>query len=391
MMSAYAKHFKDIAKTEKPQRAEKHYVLHQTPPEAAVYLELEQNTIERGERPRAKPSNCSKEKFITEAYGIGTIGEAMQFRASAHSFHGSGGPPQSALVALHRNREYRMIEVLETEKEIQKKLHIVDWLLRQPDTENDCDLVSVLDSVVDFAKSNRYGDVTAMNNIRQLVDRSRQNYHPHNDYWFKLDPYWADKKQKQKNRAQNLALRLKKLINEYVLRRRAWQFYCSFSRLYEGDVFCLFCKLRPKASQVQDMAILSICGHLVCQQHYSVEHGCPIVGCGAPYTDSGMIPASQIIGADPTVPFSPFGVKMRAVTDHIINKIPRSEQAIVFVQTDGLRKKLVEALKHMKIPHVDLKSGGLRSNVLNGFQYPTKKTPDKVLILSIGDASAAGR
>jgi hypothetical protein len=156
------------------------------------------------------------------------------------------------------------------------------------------------------------------------------------------------------------------------------------------ELKCSSCEKR--GLHADDLTILSRCGHVVCNspcleevRHYG--GACKAPGCFAVSKTLQFLPCKELISTSPTS-VSTNGKKLDDMIS-LLKSIPEGEKALIFVQYSNLTRKVEEALRSVEISFADLKNEAHSSEALTKFQKDGSLT--KVLILNIGDASAAGR
>jgi SNF2 family DNA or RNA helicase len=148
--------------------------------------------------------------------------------------------------------------------------------------------------------------------------------------------------------------------------------------------------------------VLSGCGHPVCNdcldKHHTIHRGnstaaetCPTKGCGAINKTYQIIGAAEL-GVEDVSPNRNrhYGKKIEDIV-HLLQHIPVDDQVLLFVQFPDLMGKIASALKDNGISVASLQSSADASKTLESFQDEKGRDKKKVLILNIGDASAAGR
>jgi hypothetical protein len=198
---------------------------------------------------------------------------------------------------------------------------------------------------------------------------------------------------------------LRKLSSELVSRKRCLRFFQCVrniqnlstalrnNKLSTAGCSCSKCEknlLPHKAS------VLSQCGHTICKEcantYMDRQDDCPISACNAVNKTYQVIPAPELgIEDDRTRVGRHYGKKLEDII-HLIKRIPRDEQVLLFVQFTDLAKTIISALEDHKITYLALAELGNASKKLTEFQMNTDVlTKKKVLLLNMGDASAAGR
>lgn len=209
---------------------------------------------------------------------------------------------------------------------------------------------------------------------------------------------------------------LRKTVVEYVARQRCLRFFHSVKALQnyaqsikaessdpdtvtEG-VQCSACSefFDPGA-----LFVLSGCGHIACGPCHEVHQvtninnqaifeECLIPGCKAVNKSFQVIPATDLMISDPSSEEARegkfYGKKIDDIID-LIQRIPKGEQTILFVQFGDLMNKIMRAFRDKGISKLSLDEGD-PAKILTEFQTETGPKAARVLVLNIGDASAAG-
>lgn len=150
------------------------------------------------------------------------------------------------------------------------------------------------------------------------------------------------------------------------------------------------CPLTTPAS----IFILWQCGHKVCQACQTSKI-CPVDGCTARSNPLEIINGQEFTTLDTVstndndqIVFSKYGKKIDTLLGLVKAVKSKDERALVFVQDVNVIKKIQIAFTDNDIKFETLDDGDGSSNTLLRFQEG--KSPTTVLILNIGDASAAG-
>jgi hypothetical protein len=190
-------------------------------------------------------------------------------------------------------------------------------------------------------------------------------------------------------------------LGECLLRHlRSHRFFQSVKEILDispaqwadpAQLVCSACKnpaLRP-----EEVTILAECGHIVCNEQclqlVRRDGGmCKSSGCSAPSRDSQLLPANDVMRTDSS-DVSRYGKKLHEIIELIesIKAKEEKEKVLVFVQHQKLFDEVVEVLK--KTVGCLALHKGVTAATLNKFQKEGCK--ESVLVLNIGDESAAGR
>ncbi len=199
---------------------------------------------------------------------------------------------------------------------------------------------------------------------------------------------------------------LRKLSTELVNRRRCLRFFeCvrKLQRLYSSNREsqplaneCSCSKCGATNIGPEELSILSQCGHAICSHCLELRQNrqddCLVPGCNAVNKAYQVIKAPELgVEDDRTRVGRHYGKKVEDIVQ-LIKTIPQDDQVLLFVQFVDLMNTITSAMKENSITYSALGESNDASNELTDFQtnldIATKK---KVLILNIGDASAAGR
>ncbi|KAJ3065360.1 hypothetical protein HDU98_011270 [Podochytrium sp. JEL0797] len=152
---------------------------------------------------------------------------------------------------------------------------------------------------------------------------------------------------------------------------------------------------------VDNSAILSCCGHmgcLACVMRSAANQKCLSPGCSIVVHDKAIVPttvfgdlSSTDVNGQSTAS-GKFGAKLMQLVEIIQTRvIPNKEKVLVFVQFDDLMEKVGLALDQYGIGHLEIKgTSAAKSKALDLFQSSEKGTGAPVLLLNVGDESAAG-
>ncbi|WVQ93615.1 hypothetical protein IAU59_000691 [Kwoniella sp. CBS 9459] len=191
---------------------------------------------------------------------------------------------------------------------------------------------------------------------------------------------------------------LRKLSKELVARVRSLRFFEVVRKLQRNGpeaklvLEASACNHKPSTHPDAEMAVLSCCGHVACFPCMSKAADAQrcVKGdeCHAAVRHTNIVKVRSL-GIEGELSSGRFGAKLQKLVD-LIHSIPRDQRVLVFLQWEDLYGKVSEALSSGKIPHVTL-SGSVkhRANTLDKFQS-SDATDDRVLVLKMNDASAAG-
>lgn len=225
----------------------------------------------------------------------------------------------------------------------------------------------------------------------------------------------------------NFALRdvtntLRKSVVEYVARERCLRFFYMVQelqkqgRVLKGKDGQVKIEQKTKGVKVEGIEcskcngvadpdflfVLSGCGHATCkdcfeehvEQYYNnppMRELCHITGCNAIVKDYQVVPATEFMveDIDRSTLKEYYGRKIVDIVD-VIKKIPADEQVLLFGQFPDVLKRICDAFNNEGITFHSIYNSQNPSDVLNKFQNDTGKQARKVLIMNIGDSSAAG-
>ncbi|KFY42226.1 hypothetical protein V495_04619 [Pseudogymnoascus sp. VKM F-4514 (FW-929)] len=203
---------------------------------------------------------------------------------------------------------------------------------------------------------------------------------------------------------------LRKMVIEYVSRKRCLRFFDYVRNLQkhytnlrfgnEAGAGCTCSKCEKTGLSPEEISILSQCGHTACDScranhekmfynNLAAKEECLVAGCSAINKQWQVIKAPELgVEDDSTRKGRHYGKKIEDIIS-LVKNIPDTEQVLLFVQFTDLLDKIVGAFKDKRITYLSLDKGD-PAKTLTKFQTETGKEKSKVLILNIGDASAAG-
>jgi hypothetical protein len=426
---------KDFAKISPIKQTTAMYILHQPITEAIAYLELEQRILAKDFDPKANAiSKSDMEEQFCEVLAGATVRESLLNRASQYSLFdmaididklenraGVNGkalyeilrqrqsivqkleenPGANAMDLFNKLRELRKMEYEQNNAQLAYNVDITVRLDNLP--EYGCP--AIIKQLEKWIEKNDFGDADVTEKLSGYLETSIARRDPHNSLclqkysllnkkYKKGNPILV-KDLKDKDAAKILKIKVKEFADEAVIRIRSLRLLNAYFRVHQKQINCDICRRGLQVVPLNEFTLLSSCGHLLCRCHFFADVDemeimqCPVNGCHAAADQDQVVHADEIQGKI-DIPFDRYGEKLRQVTE-VIKGTPNNDQVVLFVQTELQRVKAVRALKFANISFTDLKSGKLLSTQLNNFQYPSTSTVDKVLILNIGDQSAAGR
>jgi hypothetical protein len=187
---------------------------------------------------------------------------------------------------------------------------------------------------------------------------------------------------------RGVATELGTLYNKFGELQRSQRFFGSIKAIQEAlannHLDCSKCRIDRG---LDELTLLSQCGHLVCDSCLSVD--------GEVCTEGKCLAENYYHDKIPVAKFFPGGnqvadnsQKIPELVKLINNIIASKEKVLVFVQFRKLLRRVQEALKAEGISFVDLDNYSASSTVIADF---ANDLSPGVMILNIGDASAAGR
>ncbi|UZJ52821.1 hypothetical protein CBS101457_002141 [Exobasidium rhododendri] len=195
---------------------------------------------------------------------------------------------------------------------------------------------------------------------------------------------------------------LQRLRNEYWSRVRSLRYFQTVRDIQRArsspavdgihrlNIICpsVKCSRKGVRLSLEEISIASTCGHSGCNECVLREAyigKCCTANCHAMAKAASIVFASTLGHEKDRT--TAYGIKLASVATIIKNVIPKKERILLFVQYDGLLKKVSEALQEYGIDFVRLKgNASVRSTQLSGFQEGN----ERVLLLNIADESAAG-
>ena len=204
---------------------------------------------------------------------------------------------------------------------------------------------------------------------------------------------------------RNVTNDLRKLSVELVIRRRCLRFFqCAYNlqkvngSTRQKDVSPARCscdKCGNAEVPPNKVSILSQCGHSVCDDCFEMDKDrddqCLVKGCSAVKKTYQVIKAAELCVEDNVLRVGRhYGRKLEDVM-RLLKMIPEHEQVLLFVQFADLMQTTISALEENEITYSSLGKKDNASKILTEFQTNASKSRKRVLVLAIGDASAAGR
>ncbi|KAL2872557.1 putative SNF2 family helicase [Aspergillus lucknowensis] len=191
---------------------------------------------------------------------------------------------------------------------------------------------------------------------------------------------------------------IRNLIVEWVLRERALRFLKTVQQVQTGAqkvIPCHQCQNQPDL--LETMSILGSCGHALCSNctPKTIEkEECAVEGCRGSGKRFNIINAltlsSRDLDRDLDKSSEYGGTKLDTLINIISNKIPSSERALLFIQFPELMEIASKALQLAGIKHIVISSTDRKSTQkIEQFQK-TSFGENKVLLLNLGSEMAAG-
>jgi D-Tyr-tRNAtyr deacylase len=191
---------------------------------------------------------------------------------------------------------------------------------------------------------------------------------------------------------RSTTVKLNKFGGDLVNQTRSLRFFEAIQSIQacssDDGLGCSSCTTQGLCPR--DITVLFRCGHIVCntclRQVRQNGGNCIVLGCGAWNDGRQMIPGTNLVAPTNSNPVHINGKKLDEMVV-TLKSLPESERVLVFAQHPTLIHKIKGALESADISFLSLEENS--SKKLFDFQRSDCKT--KVLILNIGDASAAGR
>jgi site-specific DNA-cytosine methylase len=347
----------------------------------AVYLELSQHLIaqkmmvkklkssDKSDRTHRLHASLNNSSTAEEAL----IKSALQFETD------EGSESESGLgLLLHKRQE----QTDETKREI---------LIVMTDAEGSQKGSKATDenyhSFKDSVKSgeNVFGDRDAHNALRRLLRQAEKRA--------------TEKKSGSKKSAtdwKKLTSNLGVLSKELTLRMRSLRFIQSIKDLLpaisdeEGAHTHKCSASNCQGSEISQLFLVSDCGHLACQSCLEARidsESCVDKDCDVHVRGTNLVKVSSLVSGRHEATGKSFGAKLDAIAELIL-RLPKDDQAIVFVPNDETIGIMEDVLEHHDINFSSVtkrKAGSAK--LIEDFKTNSKK---KVLILNLEDESASG-
>ncbi|KZO91677.1 hypothetical protein CALVIDRAFT_567992 [Calocera viscosa TUFC12733] len=198
---------------------------------------------------------------------------------------------------------------------------------------------------------------------------------------------------------------IRRLEKELIGRVRSLRYFANVRDLQTLDekhrrarvteVICPNCPYTKGPLPIDDLSILSSCGHMGCRRcvmEHAMREECVHRqdGCGAQARELNIVPADTL-GMDETRDRKTkhYGIKLEKMMRLVKHEIPTEERVLIFVQFPDLTEKVAAALKAHNISFLQIRgSASQKSKALQEFQNPDASV--KVLLLNVMDESASG-
>jgi hypothetical protein len=414
--------------------------------ERAIYLELQQIVLQNDFLLRRLKSNNDNDRAqrITEIIGQSdSPGEALIKCASNYAMMTGDNKERNPDDACQSIVKLRASQVESMETDLADRLKQAEWLLRR------CRSCAQYDSWKMGARGNGLGDPDATEQLSQLITSAERHYGEDDWKTFYLTSNQRSsaleglgKKKKKKSKKKNedeeedefedddpqvvllreipsgsasmttelrdVTAALRVLAEDYVTRHRCLRYFKTirmfqdfYTKIHEGvdpgsQRLCHVC-VRDLRTEPEKAICQSGCGHAVCHyclaahKHLDVDAECLVIDCHALNNKNQRLAASNLgIGETIYRETALYGKKIADIIDLLMN-IPPDDQAILFCQYSDLTEKIQFALNDYGISSVSLHDQDDPAATLSEYQATTDETKKKVLILNIGDSSAAGR
>ncbi|CAA9957087.1 DNA repair protein rad8 [Pyrenophora teres f. maculata] len=145
-------------------------------------------------------------------------------------------------------------------------------------------------------------------------------------------------------------------------------------------------------TDIEELFLVSHCGHTACQsclEARSDDESCVHPGCKARLGDGELIPMANLGSKESHAGGKRVGKKIDAIVE-LISRMPPTDQGILFAPNNESMRVLERVLDHHEIRYSSARETGA-AQVIEEFK--TNKEPatmKKLLILDVGDESAAG-
>jgi SNF2 family DNA or RNA helicase len=208
-------------------------------------------------------------------------------------------------------------------------------------------------------------------------------------------------KTEYKKRLKHLTSDLRVAGQELVLRVRSDRFIKSIQQILaarsEGvqqleGWRCHSSGCSRTASNISELLLISNCGHVACVpclEKRINDQSCVCSGCHVTVEASDLVRASNLGSADDEIAGKSFGRKLDDISD-LIKNVPRDDQGVVFVPNPQTMAILEEVFDHHDILYCSISNRSVSKKIEDFKKNKDPKKKKKVIILNLGDESAAG-
>jgi SNF2 family DNA or RNA helicase len=341
----------------------------------AAYYELMQFlTASDFDLAKRMGSEDHKSKLIHDAlFQCRDVEEVLILRAALSHCDVVNGSPVKNSKLCQKLVEIRMQEYFKKKDELEEAF-MLSRRIKQVDRSS----AGFYEGFLDIVAKNIHGDLETSDEIKNIIAQAESQ---------PVGPLAENEERTLRQVSTSMSTTLKKLVDL----KRSWRFAASINNVQsaQANVGLECSKCNKNGFLIGDMTVLGQCGHLVCSgclpasNNYCTESNCLVRN--TPYSH---ISASDLVSGG-----HPNSVSKRGKLDDVVTLIqnviiPAGDKVLVFVQFSKLLCKVQAALNSKNIVVSCLNSDKKPWAELDKFQKDADK---KVLILNIGDASAAGR
>ena len=388
LTAEYTNYQKNTAEIDEIPMTEKHIGITLPASERAAYLELQMQLCAQDMKIRKGNSSkldSDRTRRLNELLDdCNTPEEALVRRCSTNI----GDKSSNASDSCEQIAQYRKNQLEDVRRELIKNL------LEAAALKQECGVEDIhYDRWKQSVRKGNYGDASATNDLKAMVDKAEKKSHS------KLIS-----KHKSVLELRNRSEHLHTLAREFVGRMRGARFLHNMRKfqIQQQDLSTALDYLQAdcghEVREPDDLAILGLCGHIVCNACLSnPDRGtqCPIQDCSAAAMDYHIYPILEL-GHDnmDATKKCHRGGKIEDIIRLVQQEIPLNDQILLFVQFDDLMNKFADALDEHKIPHLAITEKEARSTrggiMMTDFQDETSAKKYKVLLLVSGHESSAG-
>ncbi|KDQ61535.1 hypothetical protein JAAARDRAFT_30985 [Jaapia argillacea MUCL 33604] len=378
--------------------------------ERAIYLELEHHlraldmTIKRGRK-----NESDREKRLAQALGDSKTAEEALLKRCSH-FELDTNEKENALKACEVIVKERTRQLKECKAELLAKLkQAVKDEKKIGRTEDE----SMFQEYVRVSRTEGAGDKDATEAIVELLDEAGVAATSKSALNKLADGKMvrSSSKAKGKGKDDGMSKSMKELIwdhrektheirrltKELVGRVRSLRYFTvvrDLQRQREAPL-SVTCPLCDAKVSVEDIAVLSSCGHTGCYQcvyDCAVKEECVAAesaGCKAAARVINVV-RGNTLGVDEVRDGQGkhFGLKLERVIHLIKKRLPKEDRVLIFVQFPDLMKKVADALTANHVKFLEIRgNASQKSKNLEKFQ---NESEERVLLLNVTDESASG-